>query len=59
MPDFEMTTESHLGASNLWNVGAVEKNEHQLPCLCELDDPLSLAFTPSDEPGPSPAARGT
>ncbi|MCO6046768.1 FAD-dependent oxidoreductase [Aeoliella sp. ICT_H6.2] len=52
--DFEMTTAAHLGASNLWNVGAVEKNEYQLKCLCEDDDPLSLAFTPSDEPAPFP-----
>ena len=52
--DFEITEKGHLGASNLWNVGAVDKNEHQLKCLCEDDDPLSLNFTPSDKPAPFP-----
>ncbi|QDU89749.1 soluble pyridine nucleotide transhydrogenase [Pirellulimonas nuda] len=52
--DYEITQTGHLGASNLWNVDAVEKNEHQLQCLCEDDDPLSLNFTPSDEPAPFP-----
>lgn len=52
--DYEIMQTGHLGASNLWNVGAVDKNEHQLKCLCEDDDPLSLNFTPSDEPAPFP-----
>lgn len=52
--DFEITQEGHLGASNLWNVGSVEKNEFELRCLCEDDDPLSLNFTPSEEPAPFP-----
>jgi hypothetical protein len=52
--DFEITQTGHLGASNLWNVGAVEKNEFQLKCLCEDDDPLSLNFTASSEPAPFP-----
>ena len=52
--DYEITETSHLGASNLWNVDAVEKNEPQLKCLCEDDDPLSLNFTPSDKPAPFP-----
>lgn len=52
--DYEITQTGHLGASNLWNVGAVDKNEYQLKCLCEDNDPLSLNFTPSDEPAPFP-----
>jgi len=52
--DYELTEVGHLGSSNLWNVDAVEKNEPQLRCLCEDDDPLSLAFTPSDRPAPFP-----
>ena len=38
----------------MWNLGAVEKNEYQLKCLCEDDDPLSLNFTPCNEPAPFP-----
>lgn len=53
--DFEMTMQGHMGVSNLWNVGAVEKNEYQLRCECEdPDDPLSLQFTQSDQPAPFP-----
>lgn len=52
--DFELTRVGHMGASNLWNVGDVEKNEHQLKCECEDDDPLSLNFTTSSEPAPFP-----
>jgi len=52
--DYEITETGHLGSSNLWNLGAVEKNEFQLKCLCEDDDPLSLNFTPSKEPAPFP-----
>lgn len=52
--DYEITEAGHLGSSNLWNVDAVEKNEPQLKCLCEDDDPLSLNFTPSDKPAPFP-----
>ncbi|MGI9455915.1 MAG: FAD-dependent oxidoreductase, partial [Aeoliella sp.] len=52
--DFEITQSGHMGASNLWNVGAVEKNEPQLKCLCEDDDPLSIKFTPCDVPAPFP-----
>jgi hypothetical protein len=52
--EYKITEAGHMGASNLWNVGAVEKNEPQLKCLCEDDDPLSLKFTPSDEPAPFP-----
>ncbi|MCK5941556.1 MAG: FAD-dependent oxidoreductase [Planctomycetes bacterium] len=53
--DFEMTMQGHMGVSNLWNVGAVEKNEYQLRCECEdPDDPLSLNFVTSDRPAPFP-----
>ena len=44
-----------MGVSNLWNVGAVEKNEYQLLCECEdPDDPMSLQFVKSNEPAPFP-----
>ena len=53
--DFEMTMQGHMGVSNLWNVGAVEKNEYQLRCECEdPDDPLSINFVASDQPAPFP-----
>ncbi len=52
--DYVISRDEHLGASNLWNVGSVEKNEFQLLCECEDDDPLSLNFTPCDEPAPFP-----
>ena len=53
--DFEMTMQGHMGVSNLWNVGAVEKNEYQLRCECEdPDDPLSINFVKSDQPAPFP-----
>jgi arylsulfatase A-like enzyme len=53
--DFEMTHEGHMGASNLWNVGATSKNEYQLLCECEdPEDPLSLNFDKSDQPAPFP-----
>ena len=53
--DFEMTMQGHMGVSNLWNVGAVEKNEYQLRCECEdPDDPLSINFVRSDQPAPFP-----
>ncbi len=53
--DFEMTMQGHMGVSNLWNVGAVEKNEYQLRCECEdPDDPLSINFVQSDQPAPFP-----
>ncbi|MFN3241244.1 MAG: FAD-dependent oxidoreductase [Planctomycetota bacterium] len=53
--DFEMTMQGHMGVSNLWNVGAVEKNEYQLRCECEdPDDPLSIHFVASDQPAPFP-----
>ena len=52
--DFEITHTGHMGASNLWNVGAVEKNEPQIRCECEDDDPLSLNFIASDKPAPFP-----
>ena len=52
--DYQITTEGHLGSSNLWNVGAVEQNEFQLKCLCEDDDPLSLNFKANDQPAPFP-----
>jgi len=52
--DFEITRTGHMGASNLWNLGAVEKNEPQLKCECQDDDPLSLNFITSDQPAPFP-----
>lgn len=53
--DYEMTMQGHMGVSNLWNVGAVEKNEYQLRCECEdPDDPLSINFVKSDQPAPFP-----
>ena len=52
--DYEIASTGHLGSSNRWNLGAVEKNEFQIKCLCEDDAPLSLAFTPSDQPAPFP-----
>jgi len=52
--DFEMTHQGHMGVSNLWNVGEVEKNEYQLLCECEDDDPMSLNFVKSDTPAPFP-----
>jgi hypothetical protein len=52
--DYEISKVGHLGASNLWHVGAVEKNEAQLRCLCKDDDLLSLSFTPSNKPAPFP-----
>ncbi|MCR9243454.1 MAG: FAD-dependent oxidoreductase [bacterium] len=53
--DFDMTGKGHMGVSNLWNVGNVEKNEYQLRCECEdPDDPLSLNFVTSNEPAPFP-----
>jgi hypothetical protein len=52
--DFEMTHTGHMGVSNLWNVGDVEKNEYQLLCECEDDDPMSLNFVKSDTPAPFP-----
>ncbi|MFT4843523.1 MAG: hypothetical protein ACI8UD_002662 [Planctomycetota bacterium] len=52
--DFEMTHQGHMGVSNLWNVGEVEKNEYQLLCECEDDDPMSLNFVQSNEPAPFP-----
>jgi hypothetical protein len=52
--DFEITKSAHMGASNLWNVGEVEKNEFQLRCECKDDSPLSFAFAKSDKPAPFP-----
>ncbi|MEQ8850109.1 FAD-dependent oxidoreductase [Botrimarina sp.] len=52
--DYEVTREGHMGMSNLWNVGDVQQNEHELRCLCEDDDPLSLAFTAAETPQPFP-----
>ena len=53
--DYEMTHEGHMGASNLWNVGATSKNEYQLLCECEdPEDPLSINFDKSDQPAPFP-----
>jgi hypothetical protein len=52
--DYVIARDQHLGSSNLWNVGSVEKNEFQLKCECEDDDPLSLNFAPSDQPAPFP-----
>ncbi|MCA8974792.1 MAG: FAD-dependent oxidoreductase [Planctomycetes bacterium] len=52
--DHEMTERGHMGVSNLWNTGNVEKNEYQLRCECEDDDPLSLNFVTSDRPAPFP-----
>lgn len=52
--DFEMTREGHMGMSNLWNVGAVERNECELQCECKDEDPLSLTFVASDTPQPFP-----
>jgi hypothetical protein len=52
--DYEISKVGRLGASNLWDVGAVEKNEAQLRCLCQDDDLLSLNFTPSNKPAPFP-----
>ena len=52
--DFEMNEVRHMGTSNLWNVDTVEKNESQLQCECEDDDPLSLNFTAAKEPQPFP-----
>ncbi len=52
--DFEITQTGHMGTSNLWNLGAVEKNEPQLRCECKDDGPLSLNFVASDKPAPFP-----
>jgi arylsulfatase A-like enzyme len=53
--DFEITHTGHMGASNLWNVGATSKNEYQLLCECEdPEDPLSINFDKSDHPAPFP-----
>ena len=52
--DFEMTREGHMGISNLWNVGATEKNEYQLLCECEDEDPLSLNFIAAKTEQPFP-----
>jgi len=52
--DFELQETGNLGSSNLWKVDAVEKNEPQIKCECEDEDPLSLAFTPSTTEQPFP-----
>ena len=52
--DYKITETGHMGASNLWNLGTVEKNEPQLKCECEDDDLLSIKFTPSNKPAPFP-----
>ena len=52
--DFEMTSEGHMGMSNLWNVGDVERNECELQCECKDEDPLSLAFVAAETPQPFP-----
>jgi hypothetical protein len=53
--DFDMTMTGHMGVSNLWNTGAVERNEYQIRCECEDPlDPLSITFVRSDQPAPFP-----
>lgn len=52
--DFEMTMKGHMGASNLWNLDTVEKNESQLKCECKDKELLSSRFVRSDEPKPFP-----
>ena len=52
--DFELKKTGNLGSSNLWKVDAIEKNEPQIKCECEDEDPLSLAFTPSKTEQPFP-----
>jgi hypothetical protein len=52
--DFELTREGHMGMSNLWNVGEVERNECELQCECQDEDPLSLVFTAAETPQPFP-----
>ena len=52
--DFELKETGNLGSSNLWKVDAIEKNEPQIKCECEDEDPLSLAFTPSTTEQPFP-----
>ena len=52
--DYEMTSEGHMGMSNLWNVGDVERNECELQCECKDEDPLSLTFVAAETPQPFP-----
>lgn len=52
--DFEITREGHMGMSNLWNVGDVERNECELQCECKDEDPLSLTFVAAETPQPFP-----
>ena len=52
--DFELTREGHMGMSNLWNVGDVERNECELQCECQDEDPLSLTFVAAETPQPFP-----
>ena len=53
--DFEFSKSGLMGTTNLWDVGEVNKNEHELKCLCEDDEnPYSLNFTASKKPQPFP-----
>jgi hypothetical protein len=53
--EYEITSEKHMGASNLWNVAATSKNEFQLLCECEdPNDPLSIHFDVSKTDAPFP-----
>ena len=45
--DFELMKKGNLGASNLWKVDAIEKNEPQIKCECKDDEALALAFQPA------------
>ena len=52
--DFELMKKGNLGASNLWKVDAIEKNEPQIKCECKDDEALALAFQPATTEQPFP-----
>ena len=52
--DFELMETGNLGASNLWKVADIERNETQIRCECKDDEALALAFTPSKTEQPFP-----
>ena len=52
--DFELMKKGNLGASNLWKVDAIERNEPQIKCECKDDEALALAFQPATTEQPFP-----
>ncbi|TWT68152.1 FAD-dependent oxidoreductase [Crateriforma conspicua] len=52
--DYEYAAQGHMGTTNLWSIGETTANEHQIRCLCDDDDPLSINFVASKAAQPFP-----